>query len=662
MNTVPFRWGIVSTGRIAGIFAEGVKKSRTGRLVAVGSRSQDKARDFAEKHGIAHVHENYEALLADAEVDGIYIGTPHPQHAEWAIRALEAGKHVLCEKPLGLNYAEGMVMVQTAREHDVLLMEAFMYRCHPQTTRLVELIREGAIGRVGLIQASFGYRAGFNSSSRVWDNSSGGGGILDVGCYPVSMARLLAGAACGKPFLDPQTLTGCGELHPETGVDQWATATLQFSQGIIAQLSTSIGLTLENSVRVYGEDGWILVPSPWVVAEDSKIILHRGGKAEEITIKSEPLYALEADAFATAVRAGLCDVPQMSTDDTLGNLATLDRWRQAIGLEYEAEKPQAFMQTIAKRPLRRRQDAPMVYTEVSGVDVPVARLVMGCDNQTTMPYAAAMWDDYFERGGNAFDTAYIYSGGLQERLLGQWIKNRGVRKEVVLLGKGAHTPFCNPKNLTQQLLETLERLQVEKLDIYLLHRDNLEIPAEEFVDVLNEHVRAGRIGIFGGSNWTPSRVDEANRYAQKNKLQGFGALSNNFSLARMVAPVWSGCVSASDPSSRQWLRETQLPLFAWSSQARGFFTEHAGRERLEDAEMVRCWYAEDNFQRRERTLTLAKEKRVSAPAIAAAYVLAQPFPLFALIGPRKIAETADSLECLRVNLTEAECQWLNLES
>ena len=662
----PLRWGIMSTGRIAGVFAQGVAASKHGRVVAVGSRSEESARTFAATHGIGRAHGSYEALLADPEVEAVYIGTPHPQHAEWVVRAAEAGKHILCEKPMGLNHGEGMVMVQAAREHGVVLMEAFMYRCHPQTAKVVELIRSGALGAVGMVQAAFSFKCDYDATSRLWANSAGGGGIMDVGCYAVSMARLVAGAAAGKAFLDPVSVSGAGVLHPESGVDVYAAATLKFANNVIAQVSAGVGLSQQNVVRIYGSEGWLLVPSPWVVNRDggvSTIHLHKTGSAgpEEIVIEGGPLYAMEADAFAVAVRAGLRDVPQMSTDDTLGNLAALDQWRAAIGLTYEAEKAAAFTHTIARRPLARRADVAMRYAEVPGIALPVARLVMGCDNQRSMPNAVAMWDDYFERGGNAFDTAWLYFHGLQERLLGHWLKNRGLRDQVVVIGKGGHPPACTPEGISTQLHESLERLMVDRLDVYLMHRDNPDVPVGEFVDMLNEHARAGRIGIFGGSNWTIERVAAANRYAKRKGLQGFGAVSNNFSLARMVDPVWSGCVAASDEASRKWLKKNQLPHFAWSSQARGFFTDRAGRDQTSDAELVRCWYSDDNFARRERAIVLAKEKGVSPIAIAAAYVLHQPFPSFALIGPRTIAETVSSLECLRVDLTPRDVAWLNLE-
>jgi aryl-alcohol dehydrogenase-like predicted oxidoreductase len=195
-----------------------------------------------------------------------------------------------------------------------------------------------------------------------------------------------------------------------------------------------------------------------------------------------------------------------------------------------------------------------------------------------------------------------------------------------------------------------------------MHRDNLDVPVGEFVDVLNEHKRARRIKVFGGSNWTMARVDEANAWATKRGLTAFSAVSNQFSLARTIEPVWRGCLTASDPESRAWFTKTQTPLFAWSSQARGFFLEgFAHPDKRDDAELVRVWYAPDNFERLKRAEELARKKNVRPINIALAYVLNQPFPTFALIGPRKLEETRTSLPALNVELTEQERKWLNLE-
>ena len=170
----------------------------------------------------------------------------------------------------------------------------------------------------------------------------------------------------------------------------------------------------------------------------------------------------------------------------------------------------------------------------------------------------------------------------------------------MIIGKGAHTPHCDPASLTPQSHESLARLGTDHVDIYLLHRDHPAVPASEFVDVLNEHHAAGRIGVFGGSNWSTARVEEANAYARAHGLQGFAVVSNHFSLARMIDPVWPGCVSASDPASRAWFEREPLALFAWSSQARGFFlpqTPAPFAQSPTEAEIIRCWHSKDNCLR-----------------------------------------------------------------
>lgn len=326
-------WGIIATGGIARTFAIGVAHSQLGRVVAVGSRSQTAADAFAKPLGIPRAYGSYEAVFADREVQAVYIATPHPQHAELVTRAAEAGKHVLCEKPLALTHAEAAPAVAACRRHGVLLMEAFMYRCHPQTAKVVELVRSGALGEIGLVQAAFGFANPFDATNRFWNKALGGGGILDVGCYPVSFSRLIAGAATGTAYADPVKVSGSVKLHPETGVDQWAAATLEFQSGMIAQVSTSISVMQDNSARVYGSKAWLHLSDPWIPARESgavKIRLYHGADTtpQEIPITTgDWLYGIEADTFARALAAGLRDVPQMSTDDTLGNMRVLDAWR-----------------------------------------------------------------------------------------------------------------------------------------------------------------------------------------------------------------------------------------------------------------------------------------------------------------------------------------------
>lgn len=658
-------WGILGTGRIARTFAQALQSTACARLVAVASRSLAAADAFADAFGVQRRYGAYDALLADAQVQAVYIATPHPQHALWAIRAAEAGKHILCEKPLGLNHAEAMTMVEAARRHGVFLMEAYMYRHHPQIARLVELIHAGAIGEVRSIQAAFSFDAGHDLESRLLSQALGGGGILDVGGYPVSLARLVAGAAHGLPFAEPTEVVALGHLGEQSRVDEWSAALLRFPGDMIAQVAAGVRLNLERGARISGSAGSIFLPEPFLPAADrpARLVLQRNGAPpEEISVEPANSYALEAASVARSLSAG--QAPQQPWDDSLGTMLVLDRWRAALGLVYDAERPDAPEQQLplGGRPLAVRSDAPMPYGRLPGLDKPVSRLVMGADNQTSMPHAAAMFDDFFAQGGTCFDTAWIYGGGVCERMLGQWVKNRGLRERVVILSKGAHTPFCDPEHLTAQLYESLARLQTDYLDIYMLHRDNLALPVDAFIDELNAHQRAGRIRVFGASNWSVERFAAANAYAAASGQQGFTALSNNFSLARMVEPVWAGCIAASAPAARAWLTETQTALFPWSSQARGFFTGRARREDRSDPELVRSWYSEDNFQRLERVRRLAAERGAAPIAVALAYVLNQPFPTFPLIGPRTLAETRSSLGALAVQLSAEDVRWLNLEA
>lgn len=662
-------WGIIGAGSIARAFAVGAKSCKTGVLKAVASRDLAKAKKFATEFGVPVSYGSYQELLDDKSIDAVYVCLPHPMHAQYAIAALEAGKHVLCEKPFAMNYYEAMKIIEVARERGRMVAEAFMYRCHPQTRKLVELLKQKVIGDVRVIQATFSFNAGEVNEGRLFKNELAGGGIMDVGCYAVSISRLIAGVSQGECFANPIEVKASGHLA-STGVDTWAIGTLKFKGDVLAQIATGVQLNQDNSVRIFGSAGQIVIPNPWVAnrekPEAGKIIVRAAGKpVEEIEIPAEQSsFGYEIDFFGEAVANGSFTPahPAMSNDDTMGNMMALDAWRQQVGCVYEQEKPKNFTYTIGRKPLAVRAKNNMIYGEVKGFNKKISRVVMGVDNQVTIAHASVMFDDWIERGGNAFDTAHIYSGGASERMLGAWMENRKIREQVVLIGKGAHTPFCDPKSLTAQLKESLERLKTSYLDIYIMHRDNLEIPVGEFVEVLNEHVKAGRVKVFGGSNWTLSRIDEANAYAKAKGLQGFSLVSNNFSLARMVAPPWSGCIQSADAESRQWFTQRQIPLFAWSSQARGFFVEgRAHPENTGDGELVRCWYAQDNFKRLDRAKELARKKGVQPVNIALAYVLCQPFPTFPLIGPRTLAETRSSLAALDVKLAADELAYLNLE-
>lgn len=652
MNRV--NWGILGTGMIARRVAQAIAKSRTGRLLAVGSRSLESARQFGAEFSVARCYGSYEELVSDPDVQAVYISLPNHLHGEWTVRCARAGKHVLCEKPFTLNHAEAMAVVETVRTAGVFLMEAFMYRCHPQTARLVELVRGGAIGEPRLIQAAFCYQTPGAEGNVRFVNAWGGGAIMDIGCYCMSMARLLAGA-------EPVRIKGVGHIDAATRVDDWAAAVVEFPDGLLAELTCAMRLALGSYVRVWGSEGHLVVPNPWFPGtqpEQAQIHLHRAGRDPVVVnVPAERgLYTLEVDLVAEQLANRQAPLPAMTWDDTIGNMRALDLWRREIGLEFETESLTANIPAISTggRPV-------MKYGHVAGVDKPVARLVCGTMLEGATwrtPHAMRLFDAYFERGGNTFDSAHVYAS---EPQLGKWIRDRGVRDQVVVIAKGGATMHVTPQMLDDELEQTLERLGFDSVDIYLMHRDNPHVPVGEFVDWFNRQQRAGRIGAFGGSNWTLERVAAANEYARQHGLSGFTAISNQFSLARMVNPVWAGCISVSDPASRAWLSQHQLANFAWSSQARGFFSGVAHPNNRRDAELVRCWYSDDNFQRLARVQQLATQRGVLPINIAAAYVLAQPFPSFALIGPRTLRELIGAFGALDIELTPTECAWLNLE-
>lgn len=655
-------WAVLGPGSIARRFLGGLASS-AGDVVAVGSSDAGRARSFADdaqQQGAAEVTAgDYAQALADPRVEAVYVSSVHTAHAELALTAIAAGKAVLCEKPLAVNHGTAMALVDAALQAGVPLVEAYMYRFHPQTRAVLDLVRDGAVGRVLHIDASFAFRVG-ERQGRLFDPAVAGGGILDVGGYPVTMVAALVDAADGVHASEPVELTAGGVLGP-TGVDEWTVAKATYRSGITATLTTGVMAPAANTVTVLGERGSIRIADPWIPAGDTAIELATTDGVQTIAIDAADAYGLEADATIAALREGRAEAAEMTTAETLATARTLDRWRAAIGLRYPFEAEDADIPPV-RGASSGGTDALMQYGEIPGVGKRVSRLVMGVDNQPDLAHASAVFDVYAEQGGNVFDTAYIYGDGDLERRLGRWIANRGVREEVVVITKGGHTPDCDPESVSRQLLESLERQGTDYTDIYMLHRDNPEVPVGEFVDVLDEHARAGRIRVFGGSNWTPERIDEANAYAAANGRQGFGVVSDHFGLAEAYDVPWEGCVHLTDEASKRWLEARQIPLLPWSSQARGFFAGRARPDDRSDGELVRCYYSDENFERLRRAEHLGAERGVPTTAIALAYVLAQPFPTFPLFGPRTIEETRSSMRGLTVDLTHEEVEWLNLRS
>ena len=351
--------------------------------------------------------------------------------------------------------------------------------------------------------------------------------------------------------------------------------------------------------------------------------------------------------------------PAPSHADSIGNNETLDKWRAELGYKTFAENPATNRVLPGVLP----QGLPQVpKITLPGVALPVSKLILGCDNRNTLAEGAVVWDAWMEAGGNAFDTGFVYGGGLHEKVLGDWLRARGVAKQAVVIAKGAHSPYCTPRSIGIQLAISLERLQLDSAAIYIMHRDNPAVPVAEFVDALNALKSAGKIGIFGGSNWSPARIAEANAYAAANGLEPFRVLNNNLSLAVMEKPVWAGCITSNTPDTLSYLRDTGMTHLSWSSQARGYFLPEALRNRLPaDTAPETCFGSPANAERRTRAETLASERGVSAHNLATAWVLGQSFPSLALIGPRSPGEIASTLPGAALTLTPAEVLWLNLE-
>lgn len=656
------RWGILGTGRRAGQFAQALRETTRGALVAVGSRSRETADLFGATFGIPRRHGSYEALLDDPDVDALYIATPHAAHAQWAIRGAEAGKHLLVERPLALNSAEGMAIVEAARQNDVFLMEGGAFRYHPQVERLTDLLAQRAVGEITLIRAACGFRAAVPPGNRLFDNRLGGGSILELGGDLVALACRAAAAALRTETAEPLDLFGAGHVGT-TRVDESAAALLRFPGGLCAQLACSIRDDLENEAVFDGTEGRLVLAAPGANgAGERLLLLYAAGQTEPRQFRfpsaRSPL-AAEAEAVADFLQAHQC--PARTWEESLITLRALDRWRQAVGVEFAPETPEGLTRPVHGRPLAVRKAAYMPRRRLAGSDLEISQLILGTLHLHEAPLAFSLFDDFFERGGNTFDTAYVYGQGRAEQRLGQWMAQRQVRNQVHLIVKGGHTPYCTPEWLTRQLVESLDRLQTGRVDLYLLHRDNIEVPVGAFIETLNEHQRAGRIGLFGVSNWNLTRVEAGNAYAREHGLNGFVAVSNQFSLARLVEPPWPGVVSASDPKSRAWILRSGLPLLPWSSQAGGFFAipnpaSHVSRD------LLRCWSSDDNFQRLERAKQLATRRGVAPIQIALAYVLNQPFPCFPIIGPLRLAELRASCEAVLIRLSPGELAWLNLET
>jgi D-xylose 1-dehydrogenase (NADP+, D-xylono-1,5-lactone-forming) len=315
---VSVHWGILSTARINEKFLGGIAGSSACDVLAVASRDRSRAQAYARERGIARAYGSYEELLADPEVDAVYVPVPNSLHLEWTRRALEAGKHVLCEKPLGSRAADVEAAFDLAERQSRLLMEGFMYRHHPQTARLAELVAAGAVGRLRLVRGSFSFAVDDPSDVRM-RRELGGGALMDVGCYCVHATRLLAGEA---------EQAGALTLIGGDGVDIAFVGSLRCAHSVLAHFDAGLTLSERNDLEVVGEEATLYVRDPWHCRSPG-IELRRGATAEAIAIPQANPYTLQADNFAAAIRGDA--PPLLGRGDAVGQARTIEALYAAAG-------------------------------------------------------------------------------------------------------------------------------------------------------------------------------------------------------------------------------------------------------------------------------------------------------------------------------------------
>ncbi len=312
------QWGILSTARINDEFLAGVAPSPTVVVAAVASRDLSRARRYADEHGIARAYGSYEELLADPELEAVYISLPNALHLPWSERALRAGKHVLCEKPLGRRATDVQAVFDLAEREGLLLSEAFMYRHHPQTHRLTELVRSGAVGTLRMIRAAFSFAIDDDSNVRLLSDLDGGA-LMDVGCYCVSMARLLAG--------EPERVTGQQVLGGD-GVDVAFVGTMAFAGGVLAHFDAGFVLAARDELEVVGDRGTLFLGDPWHCHEPV-IELRRGDDRERLEFAPVNPYRLEAENLSAAIRG---QAPLLlGREDAVGQARAIEALYAAAG-------------------------------------------------------------------------------------------------------------------------------------------------------------------------------------------------------------------------------------------------------------------------------------------------------------------------------------------
>jgi len=312
------RWGVLSTARINEKVLAGTREAAGVEVVAVGSRDRARGEQFAARHGIGRVHGSYEDLLADPDVEAVYIPLPNSLHVPWSIRALEAGKHVLCEKPLTRRPEEAAEAFDVAASAGRILMEGFMWRYHAQTDELVRLA--GEIGPLRVVRACFGFPLPEADSGNVRLQAElDGGALMDVGCYCVSALRLLCG--------EPERVSA--EVVERAGVDGRMAGVLRFAGDVLGTFDCGFDVPPRGSLEVVGEGGTLLSQDPWHGAAPQLTLTRPGEAAQEITVAAANPYALELSDVSAAIRGA--GGPRLGREDALGQARTIAALYEAAG-------------------------------------------------------------------------------------------------------------------------------------------------------------------------------------------------------------------------------------------------------------------------------------------------------------------------------------------
>jgi predicted dehydrogenase len=328
MNNRSIKWGILGTKWISSELACAITESATSELIAIASRETERAYEFAIRHNVPRYYGNYHSLLQDPDIDVVYIGLPNHLHKNWMIECARAGKHMLCEKPFVVNYAEAQEVITYVKRYQVFCMEALMYRCHPFIQQLEALIASGIVGDISSINAI--YHANITSEA----NKIASGAILSLGCYPISLIRLLLKS-------EPITMLAAGKLNPEQTHDHYATAILTFENNVIASVSTADNMDMYSQFTIFGNKGILNITSnPWLPGKTNKMTLLVEGQVKPLEFHADKsLFTYEVDMVAEHIINERLSPSAMavSWEHSLGNVALLDEWSSLVRKNIKAE-------------------------------------------------------------------------------------------------------------------------------------------------------------------------------------------------------------------------------------------------------------------------------------------------------------------------------------